>query len=109
MKIAKQSPLTGDFNTMDLPVTQEQLDRWKKGRELIQNVFPHLTKEQREFLMTGYTPADWAVIFPPRCGNCEHWKLDAEDDYQCANKVSLFFGKVTEEEATCGAWTEETS
>lgn len=62
MKVRRQSPRTGRWNTMDLPVTQEQLDRWKSG-ELIQNVMPGLSTAQREFLMTGYTPEDWKVIF----------------------------------------------
>lgn len=62
LKIKKTSPLSGDENEMEIDVTQEQLDRWMAG-ELIQDVMPHLTKEEREFIMTGYIPEDWEVIF----------------------------------------------
>jgi hypothetical protein len=37
---------------MDLPIIQEDIDRWCDG-EMIQNVFPQLNADQREFLMTG--------------------------------------------------------
>lgn len=64
MLVRRISPLSGP-HTMDLPVTQEQLDRYYSGGGLIQDVFPDLTKAQREFLMTGYTEEDWARMFPP--------------------------------------------
>ena len=31
MEITKQCMLTGDTNTMDVPVTQDQLDDWTNG------------------------------------------------------------------------------
>lgn len=31
---------------------------------LVQNVFPTMSKEDREFLLTGITPEMWARIFP---------------------------------------------
>lgn len=62
MIITKISPLTGNSNTMDLDITNEQLQRWKDG-ELIQNVMPNLTPAEREFLITGYTQDDWDVMF----------------------------------------------
>jgi hypothetical protein len=48
---------------MDLPITQEQIDRWQSGNEVIQHVFPHLTADQREFLMTGATQEEWDATF----------------------------------------------
>ena len=30
-----------------------------KERRLIQDIFPNLNEDEREFIMTGYTPADW--------------------------------------------------
>lgn len=44
---------------MDLNVTEAQLDRWEAG-ELIQDVFPDLSPDDREFLMTGVTAEEWA-------------------------------------------------
>lgn len=61
MLITKQSVMTGEKNTMLLPVTNEQIDRWQNG-ELIQNVFPHLTPSEREFLISGVTPEEWDVV-----------------------------------------------
>ena len=37
---------------------QEQLDRWRGG-ELIQRVMPHLTPEEREFLISGSSSEEW--------------------------------------------------
>jgi hypothetical protein len=31
---------------------------------LIQDIFPGLTADQREFIKTGYTAEDWARMFP---------------------------------------------
>ena len=61
MLITKQSVMTGEKNTMLLPVTNEQINRWQNG-ELIQNVFPHLTPSEREFLISGVTPEEWDVV-----------------------------------------------
>ena len=65
MIIERRSPRTNKLNTMDLDVTQAQLDAYARKEGLIQNIFPHLTDEEREFIQTGYTPEDWAAIFPP--------------------------------------------
>jgi hypothetical protein len=50
----RTSPLTGEVNEMDLPVTEEQIEAWKGGT-LIQDAMPQLTPAQREFIRTGYT------------------------------------------------------
>lgn len=63
MLVTRTSPMSGP-HTMDLNVTQEQLDRYAKGGELIQHVFPHLTPAEREFIKTGYTQEDWDAMFP---------------------------------------------
>lgn len=65
MKVTKLSPRTGELNSMELPMTPEQYARWQAGGQLIQNVLPQLSAEQREFLLTGYTPDDWKMLFPP--------------------------------------------
>jgi hypothetical protein len=63
MLITKFSPHSMRDNTREIGVSQSQLDRWKAG-ELIQNVMPHLSADDREFLMTGLTPQDWEEMFP---------------------------------------------
>jgi hypothetical protein len=40
---------------MDLPVTMEQINRWQLDGVLIQDAFPNLNADEREFLKTGIT------------------------------------------------------
>lgn len=68
MLITKTSVITGKVNTMDLDVTPQELLAWEYGA-LIQNVMPHLTASEREFLISGVTDAEWA----------EFMGLDMED------------------------------
>ena len=51
MLVTRRSPFSQVENTMKLDVTPEQLTRYKQGNELIQNVFPDLPAEHREFIM----------------------------------------------------------
>ena len=62
MKITRLSPVSGVRHTMELDVTSKQIVAWEKG-EMIQNVFPHLTAGEREFIKTGITPDDWNTMF----------------------------------------------
>lgn len=62
MIVRRRSPLTGEMNDLDLPITLEQYHRWRSG-DLIQNAFPNLTADQREFLKTGTYPGEWDVYF----------------------------------------------
>ena len=59
MKITKKSMLTGVTRTIDMPITDQQYDDWVDGTP-IQNVMPHLTAGQREFLITGIPDEEWA-------------------------------------------------
>lgn len=61
MRIIRRSLVSGETNVMDLPVTKMQLQEWKDGG-LIQNVFPDLTPDQREFIQTGITPNEWQQV-----------------------------------------------
>lgn len=58
MKITRKSILSGTIRTLDIAVTDEQMVAWRSG-ELIQNVMPHLSDDDREFIMTGITPDEW--------------------------------------------------
>ena len=62
MLVTVQNMFNGELNQMDLPVTVEQLETHQRGG-LVQNIFPNLTTEQREFLITGLTPEKWDAIF----------------------------------------------
>ncbi len=62
MNITRVSTLTGEENTLRLPVSQVQMERWEMG-ELAQDVFPHLSASQREFIISGITEEEWDHAF----------------------------------------------
>lgn len=62
LRISRRSDLTGRQNSMDLPVTEAMLQDWCHNNKLIQNVMPSLSKDQREFLISGCTPAEWDAM-----------------------------------------------
>jgi len=62
MKITKTSPLTGRETTMEIDVTEEQLNNWSNKKMLIQIAMPNLTPDEREFIMTGFTSADFEAM-----------------------------------------------
>lgn len=63
MIIVRKSPVTGKINHRDIDVTFEQYDAWANG-ELIQDAMPHLSVEDREFIVSGCTPEDFDFLFP---------------------------------------------
>ena len=46
-----------------ISVTIDKYYAWKNRKELIQDVFPELTKEEREFMISGKTPEEWNALF----------------------------------------------
>ena len=68
MLIEKRSILTGVLHKRDIAVTPEQLKRHKSG-ELIQDVCPHLSAADREFLVSGATTEEWRTMMS--CESCE--------------------------------------
>ena len=64
LEVTRKSILSGKTNTMTLDITQESLDIYDTiGGMLVQNVFPNLNKEEREFLISGITPDEWNNTF----------------------------------------------
>lgn len=62
MLVRRRSPFSGKIHEMELPVTEQQMKIWQDGM-LIQDAMPHLNDSQREFVMTGITPAEWKEFF----------------------------------------------
>jgi hypothetical protein len=62
----KRSPISGKNNTMEFDMTQKEFDdcyvAWSEGT-LIQNAFPMLDADQREFIKLGLTPEEYLMIF----------------------------------------------
>ena len=78
IKVTRKSQFTGHENTMEINITQEALDAglahsWSHCRALgiqpkepsmhMQDIFPQLSADEREFLMTGCTPEEWKDMF----------------------------------------------
>lgn len=59
MLITRTSPFSGKTTTMDLPVTEEQVARYVEAGVPVQDAFPNLTPDQREFILTGITKDEW--------------------------------------------------
>lgn len=72
VKVTRTSQFTGRESTMEINITQEELDAGLKrswsanpgvGTEHMQNIFPQLSADEREFLMTGCHPDEWNEMF----------------------------------------------
>jgi len=67
MLITRTSQWSGKTHTLDLDVTQEQMERFENriaNKEYVQTIFPHLSKAEREFILTGVTDEEWDTAFP---------------------------------------------
>lgn len=62
MNIMRTSKATGVTRTRDLPVTQEQLDYYAAGAK-VQEAFPNLSADDREFIVSGVTSEEWDALF----------------------------------------------
>lgn len=62
MKVTRKSPFSGEVNSMELNITEDQMRKYNNG-ELIQNAFPNLTPDERGFFKTGITAKEWDEAF----------------------------------------------
>jgi len=64
--LARISTITGKRNLRQIPMSIDAYTQgfyaWKRGA-LIQEAFPSLSAEDREFILSGITPAEWADTF----------------------------------------------
>ena len=63
MDIVRRSPVTGKMNHREIDITFDQYEAWANG-ELIQDATPNLSEDDREFIISGCTPEDFAFIWP---------------------------------------------
>ena len=66
MNLTKMSSLTHKLHTMSLPITADEFfeGQYRRGLgALIQDAFPTLSEDQREFILTGITPEEWDAEF----------------------------------------------
>jgi hypothetical protein len=62
MEITRVSMFSGIKRTKIIDITQEQYDNWLNGKN-IQDVAPHLSPSDREFIITGVTDEEWQAEF----------------------------------------------
>lgn len=60
VEISRVCSVTKEKYTVIVPNSRYQ--EWRTGA-LIQNVFPELSSDEREFLISGTTPAEWNKLF----------------------------------------------
>ena len=58
MDIIRKSLLSGITRTRNIAITTDQHSDWENG-ELLQNVVPDLSNNDREFLISGITEDEW--------------------------------------------------
>ena len=65
MLITRKSMFTNKFNTLEVPVTAEELAWYYQNKQdvMIQEAFPNLSAPLREFILTGVTPDEWKAVF----------------------------------------------
>lgn len=60
VKIKRKCIQCGGISVITLD--EEKFMRWQKG-ELVQRVFPEMSKEDREVLVSGTHPRCWKILF----------------------------------------------
>ena len=60
MKIYRKSFVTGKTNCMDIDITPLQYRDWRIGG-LIQDVMPHISAEEREFIINNTMKDHWII------------------------------------------------
>lgn len=64
MTVYRRNPFTGVMSSMELPITNEQVEAWQNGA-YIQNVMPQLNADQREFMISGLLPEEFDAATLP--------------------------------------------
>ena len=65
MLITRVSPISRKKRTKSLDITPEQIEKYQAGA-LIQDAFPHLSADDREFYLSGITKKEWDKLFPEK-------------------------------------------
>ena len=63
MKVTRTSILTGKARTLEIAVTEDQLEQLRRGKH-VQWLLPHLSADEREFLISGITQDEWDSAIP---------------------------------------------
>ena len=61
--IVRRSPFSGKTHEMEMMIDPADMNRYENGAGCIQDIFPYLSADEREFLLTGITPKEWSQTF----------------------------------------------
>tara|TARA_R110000737_G_C14623309_1_gene494002 strand:+ start:9866 stop:10063 length:198 start_codon:yes stop_codon:yes gene_type:complete len=62
MIISRKSAISGKVRRLDLDITENQINDYIDGF-LVQDAFPNLSVDEREFFITGITVDEWCEVF----------------------------------------------
>lgn len=62
-RVESRNPIDGKIYVREVKASNYQMWGWAQGDDLIQNCFPHLSADEREFLATGILPEQWNEMF----------------------------------------------
>jgi len=62
VRITRKSIVSGTESARDLPITSSEILRWQAG-EFVQDVWPWMKSNDREFLISGMTDEEQEEIF----------------------------------------------
>jgi len=78
-RVIRTSPYSGETNELILSITKEQYFAWRDGT-LIQNAFPNLTIDEREFILTGLLGDEFNKFVGE--DDEEDYTITADGDYE---------------------------
>lgn len=64
MLVTRRSLMTNKIHTLEVSVTQEQMDEFMNPdrTRLVQDIFPDLSPELRDFIKLGIHPDEWTLF-----------------------------------------------
>ena len=86
IEVEKQCPMCGRFTKkiLNTKATSQQITDYYYGRILIQDAFPDLSANEREFIKTGYCDKCQNILFAPPEDEDDD-ELDDEKKMECMN------------------------
>jgi len=64
MLVTRKSNLTGNTHSREIAITEAEFAQVEARQVAIQKIVPHISAEDREFLISGITPEEWDKAFP---------------------------------------------
>ena len=66
MILTKRSELSGNIHSRSIPIEMDKFVEWMDEdpvtRPYVQDAFPELDANDREFILTGITPEEWDTL-----------------------------------------------